>query len=180
MCGEWGESIYNNNVMRSDPCGTLMAILWSSVVSIKKGQAKPLAIKYIRHFPFQVLISELLELWGDEGFFKHTKSVQDFYLQQRNAMVAAAEKHLSGWYCIHIFLNYFSVNRYYISDYLVSRLLFLRKKNGLFISFCRFVWMGSSNRRNVSLVKGKCVGHLNKAGNCSSAIERSFYFIQRE
>lgn len=105
-----------------------MAILWSSVVPIKKEQAKPLAIKYIRHFPFQVLISELLELWGDEGFFKHTKSVQDFYLQQRNAMVAAAEKHLSGWYCIHIFLNYFSVNRYYISDYLVSRLLFLRKK----------------------------------------------------
>ncbi|XP_050733946.1 kynurenine/alpha-aminoadipate aminotransferase, mitochondrial-like [Eriocheir sinensis] len=43
----------------------------------------------------QVLISELLELWGEEGFFKHTKAVQDFYFQQRNAMVAAAEKHLS-------------------------------------------------------------------------------------
>ncbi|XP_045127480.1 kynurenine/alpha-aminoadipate aminotransferase, mitochondrial-like isoform X2 [Portunus trituberculatus] len=43
----------------------------------------------------QVLVSELLELWGEEGFFKHTEAVQAFYLEQRNAMMEAAEKHLS-------------------------------------------------------------------------------------
>ena len=41
-------------------------------------------------------MSELLELWGEEGFFKHTDAVQAFYLEQRNAMIEAAEKHLSG------------------------------------------------------------------------------------
>ncbi|XP_042889003.1 kynurenine/alpha-aminoadipate aminotransferase, mitochondrial-like isoform X1 [Penaeus japonicus] len=44
----------------------------------------------------QVLISELLEMWGEDGFLKHTEAVQEFYFKQREAMVAAAEKHLSG------------------------------------------------------------------------------------
>ncbi|KAK3858453.1 hypothetical protein Pcinc_035358 [Petrolisthes cinctipes] len=44
----------------------------------------------------QVLVSELLTLWGEDGFFKHTQSVQEFYFQQRNAMVKAAEQHLTG------------------------------------------------------------------------------------
>ncbi|XP_071512466.1 kynurenine/alpha-aminoadipate aminotransferase, mitochondrial-like isoform X3 [Panulirus ornatus] len=44
----------------------------------------------------QVLVSELLHLWGEEGFFRHIRAVQDFYLKQRNAMLEAAKKHLTG------------------------------------------------------------------------------------
>ncbi|XP_042218767.1 kynurenine/alpha-aminoadipate aminotransferase, mitochondrial-like [Homarus americanus] len=44
----------------------------------------------------QVLVSELLQMWGEEGFFKHTQAVQDFYLKQRDAMIEAAQKHLTG------------------------------------------------------------------------------------
>ncbi|XP_045597416.1 kynurenine/alpha-aminoadipate aminotransferase, mitochondrial isoform X2 [Procambarus clarkii] len=44
----------------------------------------------------QVLVSELLKLWGMEDFFKHTHKVQDFYHKQRDAMLKAADTHLKG------------------------------------------------------------------------------------
>ncbi|KAK7067538.1 hypothetical protein SK128_028277 [Halocaridina rubra] len=44
----------------------------------------------------QVLVSELLRTWGEEGFFKHTEAVQEFYRAQRDSMLAAADKHLTG------------------------------------------------------------------------------------
>ncbi|KAK8736455.1 hypothetical protein OTU49_005014 [Cherax quadricarinatus] len=44
----------------------------------------------------QVLVSELLQIWGVDGFLKHTQTVQEFYLKQRDAMLQAAHKHLEG------------------------------------------------------------------------------------
>ncbi|XP_068230473.1 kynurenine/alpha-aminoadipate aminotransferase, mitochondrial-like [Palaemon carinicauda] len=44
----------------------------------------------------QVLISELLRIWGTDGFFKHTQAVQEFYRKQRDNMMEAAETHLTG------------------------------------------------------------------------------------
>lgn len=35
-------------------------------------------------------------MWGEDGFLKHTEAVQEFYLKQREAMLEAAEKHLTG------------------------------------------------------------------------------------
>ncbi|XP_042858690.1 kynurenine/alpha-aminoadipate aminotransferase, mitochondrial-like [Penaeus japonicus] len=44
----------------------------------------------------QVVVNELLEMWGDEGLRKHVREVRRFYHTQRDAMLLAAEKHLSG------------------------------------------------------------------------------------
>lgn len=44
----------------------------------------------------QVLVSELLRTWGEEGFYKHAESVQEFYRKQRDSMLEAAERHLTG------------------------------------------------------------------------------------
>ncbi|XP_046652485.1 kynurenine/alpha-aminoadipate aminotransferase, mitochondrial-like [Daphnia pulicaria] len=44
----------------------------------------------------QVLVSELLKQWGVEGFMGHVDRVQNFYLQQREVMLKAAETHLTG------------------------------------------------------------------------------------
>ena len=43
----------------------------------------------------QVLVSELFSKWGIDGFLNHTQKVQEFYQNQRDAMVEAANKHLS-------------------------------------------------------------------------------------
>ncbi|XP_037686938.1 kynurenine/alpha-aminoadipate aminotransferase, mitochondrial isoform X1 [Choloepus didactylus] len=44
----------------------------------------------------QLLISQLLHQWGEEGFLAHVDRVADFYRKQRDASVEAAEKWLSG------------------------------------------------------------------------------------
>lgn len=44
----------------------------------------------------QVLVSELLKQWGQEGFLGHVDRVQKFYSQQREIMLKAAETHLTG------------------------------------------------------------------------------------
>ncbi|XP_069988234.1 kynurenine/alpha-aminoadipate aminotransferase, mitochondrial-like [Penaeus vannamei] len=44
----------------------------------------------------QVVVSELLEMWGDEGLKNHVREVRLFYRSQRDAMLLAAERHLSG------------------------------------------------------------------------------------
>ncbi|KAI9555460.1 hypothetical protein GHT06_017975 [Daphnia sinensis] len=44
----------------------------------------------------QVLVSELLKQWGQEGFLVHVDRVQKFYSQQRGIMLKAAETHLTG------------------------------------------------------------------------------------
>jgi len=44
----------------------------------------------------QVITSELLGAWQEEGFFKHLDNVRDFYRKRRDVMVAAADKHLKG------------------------------------------------------------------------------------
>nr|XP_023439529.2 kynurenine/alpha-aminoadipate aminotransferase, mitochondrial isoform X2 [Dasypus novemcinctus] len=44
----------------------------------------------------QLLISQLLHQWGEEGFLAHVDRVADFYRKQRDASLAAAEKWLSG------------------------------------------------------------------------------------
>ncbi|KAI5756667.1 AADAT protein [Gulo gulo luscus] len=44
----------------------------------------------------QLLISQLLHQWGEEGFLAHVERVADFYMNQKDAIVAAANKWLSG------------------------------------------------------------------------------------
>ncbi|XP_037786718.1 kynurenine/alpha-aminoadipate aminotransferase, mitochondrial-like isoform X2 [Penaeus monodon] len=44
----------------------------------------------------QVIVSELLRKWGEDGFLKHSHNITLFYKQQRDAIVASAEKHLKG------------------------------------------------------------------------------------
>lgn len=44
----------------------------------------------------QVLISELLQKWGPEGFHQHVKKVRSFYEQQKNIMAKSARKWLPG------------------------------------------------------------------------------------
>ncbi|XP_006864609.1 PREDICTED: kynurenine/alpha-aminoadipate aminotransferase, mitochondrial [Chrysochloris asiatica] len=42
----------------------------------------------------QLLVSQLLHQWGEKGFFAHVDRVIDFYKNQRDAMLAAADKWL--------------------------------------------------------------------------------------
>nr|XP_058927519.1 kynurenine/alpha-aminoadipate aminotransferase, mitochondrial isoform X2 [Kogia breviceps] len=44
----------------------------------------------------QLLVSQLLYQWGEEGFLAHVDRVTDFYRKQRDALLAAADKWLSG------------------------------------------------------------------------------------
>jgi len=44
----------------------------------------------------QVITHKLLESWGHEGFFNHIDAVESFYKARRDAMLAAADKHLAG------------------------------------------------------------------------------------
>lgn len=44
----------------------------------------------------QLLVSQLLHQWGEEGFLAHVDRVIDFYRSQKDAILAAAEKWLSG------------------------------------------------------------------------------------
>ncbi|OWK01053.1 AADAT, partial [Cervus elaphus hippelaphus] len=44
----------------------------------------------------QLLVSQLLYQWGEEGFLAHVDRVIDFYRKQRDALMAAADKWLSG------------------------------------------------------------------------------------
>ncbi|XDB52908.1 PREDICTED: kynurenine/alpha-aminoadipate aminotransferase, mitochondrial isoform X1 [Capra hircus] len=44
----------------------------------------------------QLLVSHLLHQWGEEGFLAHVDRVIDFYREQRDALLAAADKWLSG------------------------------------------------------------------------------------
>ncbi|XP_024606301.1 kynurenine/alpha-aminoadipate aminotransferase, mitochondrial [Neophocaena asiaeorientalis asiaeorientalis] len=44
----------------------------------------------------QLLVSQLLYQWGEEGFLAHVDRVIDFYRKQRDALLAAADKWLSG------------------------------------------------------------------------------------
>lgn len=44
----------------------------------------------------QLLVSHLLYQWGEEGFLAHVDRVIDFYREQRDALLAAADKWLSG------------------------------------------------------------------------------------
>ncbi|XP_055970340.1 kynurenine/alpha-aminoadipate aminotransferase, mitochondrial isoform X1 [Sorex fumeus] len=44
----------------------------------------------------QILVSELLHQWGQEGFLAHIDRVTDFYRTQKDALLAAADKWLSG------------------------------------------------------------------------------------
>ncbi|XP_039607184.1 kynurenine/alpha-aminoadipate aminotransferase, mitochondrial [Polypterus senegalus] len=50
----------------------------------------------------QLMVSQLLNKWGQEGFLKHVDSVVDFYRKQRNAMLTSADKWLkevAEWHC---------------------------------------------------------------------------------
>ncbi|KAM4810502.1 kynurenine/alpha-aminoadipate aminotransferase, mitochondrial [Rhinophrynus dorsalis] len=44
----------------------------------------------------QIMVLQLLNKWGVEGFLKHTDSVIEFYRTQRNVMLASADKWLTG------------------------------------------------------------------------------------
>ncbi|KAI5167819.1 kynurenine/alpha-aminoadipate aminotransferase, mitochondrial isoform X1 [Manis pentadactyla] len=44
----------------------------------------------------QVLVSELLHQWGEEGFLAHVERVTEFYRAQKDALLAAADRWLSG------------------------------------------------------------------------------------
>ncbi|XP_047710972.1 kynurenine/alpha-aminoadipate aminotransferase, mitochondrial isoform X2 [Prionailurus viverrinus] len=44
----------------------------------------------------QLLVSQLLHQWGEEGFLAHVERVTDFYRKQKDALLAAADKWLSG------------------------------------------------------------------------------------
>ncbi|KAM9500151.1 kynurenine/alpha-aminoadipate aminotransferase, mitochondrial isoform 2-T2 [Clarias gariepinus] len=42
----------------------------------------------------QLMVSQLLHVWGQEGFLKHIDGVVEFYREQRNAMLSSADKWL--------------------------------------------------------------------------------------
>ncbi|ROT65342.1 hypothetical protein C7M84_016696 [Penaeus vannamei] len=44
----------------------------------------------------EVLIAELFNHWGLDGFLQHVKDVRQFYQGKRDAILLAAEKHLTG------------------------------------------------------------------------------------
>lgn len=44
----------------------------------------------------QMIISQLLQQWGEKGFLEHTDRVVEFYRTQRDAMLIAADKWLKG------------------------------------------------------------------------------------
>jgi len=44
----------------------------------------------------QVLVSDLLTQWGSEGFHQHIQKVENFYEKRRDAIIEAADKHLTG------------------------------------------------------------------------------------
>ncbi|XP_006902196.1 PREDICTED: kynurenine/alpha-aminoadipate aminotransferase, mitochondrial [Elephantulus edwardii] len=44
----------------------------------------------------QLMVSELLHQWGEEGFLAHVERVTDFYRNQRDALLACADKWLRG------------------------------------------------------------------------------------
>ncbi|XP_035181325.1 kynurenine/alpha-aminoadipate aminotransferase, mitochondrial isoform X2 [Oxyura jamaicensis] len=49
----------------------------------------------------QIMISQLLQQWGEKGFLEHIDRVVEFYRTQRDAMLIAADKWLKGlaeWY----------------------------------------------------------------------------------
>ncbi|XP_068537323.1 kynurenine/alpha-aminoadipate aminotransferase, mitochondrial isoform X1 [Anas acuta] len=49
----------------------------------------------------QIMISQLLQQWGEKGFLEHIDRVVEFYKTQRDAMLVAADKWLKGlaeWY----------------------------------------------------------------------------------
>ena len=66
---------------------------------------KPLVDRIMLHVQVSVLhatslsqyvVLEVLKRWGREGFFNHVDKVESFYMERRDAMVKAAEKHLTG------------------------------------------------------------------------------------
>ncbi|RLW09077.1 hypothetical protein DV515_00002706 [Chloebia gouldiae] len=60
---------------------------------------KPLIDRVVLHI--QIMISQLLQQWGQKGFLEHVDRVVDFYRIQRNAMLTAADKwlkDLAEWY----------------------------------------------------------------------------------
>ncbi|KAM8764805.1 kynurenine/alpha-aminoadipate aminotransferase, mitochondrial [Rhynchonycteris naso] len=44
----------------------------------------------------QLMVSQLLHQWGEEGFLAHIERVIDYYRKQKDALLAAADKWLSG------------------------------------------------------------------------------------
>ncbi|KAM7142766.1 kynurenine/alpha-aminoadipate aminotransferase, mitochondrial isoform 2-T2 [Molossus nigricans] len=44
----------------------------------------------------QLMVSQLLHHWGEEGFLAHVERVIDYYRKQKDALLAAADKWLSG------------------------------------------------------------------------------------
>ncbi|XP_018585799.2 kynurenine/alpha-aminoadipate aminotransferase, mitochondrial isoform X2 [Scleropages formosus] len=49
----------------------------------------------------QLMVSQLLQAWGQDGFLNHINTVVDFYRAQRDAMLCSADKWLRGlaeWY----------------------------------------------------------------------------------
>jgi len=66
---------------------------------------KPLVDRVMLHVQVSVLhatslsqyvVLELLKRWGLKGFFSHVDTIEQFYLERRDAMVEAAQKHLAG------------------------------------------------------------------------------------
>jgi DNA-binding transcriptional MocR family regulator len=43
------------------------------------------------------LTLQLLKQWGREGFHRHVAAIKEFYMKQRDAMISAAETHLTGY-----------------------------------------------------------------------------------
>lgn len=43
-----------------------------------------------------MMVLELLEYWGNDGFLKHCQNVAEFYRSKRDMFEAAAKKHLDG------------------------------------------------------------------------------------
>jgi len=52
----------------------------------------------------QILILQLLKQWGREGFQRHVAAIQEFYIKQRDAMIAAAETHLTGYIAFSLYI----------------------------------------------------------------------------
>ena len=44
----------------------------------------------------QAILLKLMQHWGEDGFNAHVKTICDFYQGQRDAFLAACDKHLTG------------------------------------------------------------------------------------
>jgi len=99
---DWNSEMPKKRVIRSDSFSKVISagIRMGWITGPKEIIAKVelAAQSSTMHAPalIQVICSQLLSEWGDQGFQDHILDVRQFYKSQRDKMVSAAEVHLTG------------------------------------------------------------------------------------